>query len=120
MAIPDTSSHSHPAASIDTFASALPPWPPSPSFLLLFYLFRFVPIVRTFAPFVAGIGSMEWTEFTLYNVLGAVIWTASLTCLGYFFGNLPLVQHNFTLVVLGIVAVSVLPIVYEVLQSKRG
>jgi membrane-associated protein len=79
---------------------------------------RFVPIVRTFAPFVAGVGSMQFNVFTLYNISGAVIWTVSFTLLGYFFGNLPFVQKNFTLVVLGIVVISVLPVVYEVLTAR--
>ena len=80
---------------------------------------RFVPIVRTFAPFVAGIGSMNFSTFTLYNVVGALVWTISFTLLGYFFGNLPFVQHNFTLVVLGIVAISVLPVLYEVFTASK-
>ncbi|QDZ23280.1 DedA-like protein [Chloropicon primus] len=82
-------------------------------------LARFVPIVRTFAPFVAGVGSMEWREFSIYNVVGAIAWTTSFTLLGFFFGNLPFVQHNFTLVVLGIVAISVLPVVYEVMTTTK-
>ena len=80
-------------------------------------LARFVPIVRTFAPFVAGVGSMEWRQFTVYNVVGAAVWTVSFSLLGYFFGNLPFVQHNFTLVVLAIVGVSVLPVIYELVSS---
>ncbi|KAK9903369.1 hypothetical protein WJX75_003938 [Coccomyxa subellipsoidea] len=82
-------------------------------------LARFVPIVRTFAPFVAGIGSMPYREFGAYNVGGALLWTALFVGAGYFFGNLEFVQHNFTLVVLAIVAVSVLPIVFEVISAQR-
>lgn len=82
-------------------------------------LARFVPIVRTFAPFVAGVGSMEYREFATYNVLGAVVWTALFVGAGFTFGNLPAVQHNFTLVVLAIIAVSVLPVVWEIMQARK-
>ncbi|KAF8071019.1 dedA [Scenedesmus sp. PABB004] len=82
-------------------------------------LARFVPIVRTFAPFVAGIGSMAYARFAAYNVGGAVLWTALFVGAGFFFGNMPVVQHNFTLVVLGIVAVSVLPVAWELWQARR-
>lgn len=83
-------------------------------------LARFVPIVRTFAPFVAGVGSMSYKEFGTYNVGGALLWTVLFCGAGYLFGNLPVVQHNFTLVVLAIVLVSVVPVVIEVLQAARG
>ncbi len=75
--------------------------------------------MRTFAPFVAGIGSMAYSKFAAYNVLGAVVWTVLFVGAGFFFGNLPVVQKNFTLVVLGIVAVSVVPVVLEVLAARR-
>jgi membrane-associated protein len=81
-------------------------------------LARFVPIVRTFAPFVAGIGSMAYKTFALYNVLGAVLWTGICVGAGYLFGNIPAVHNNFSLVVLGIIAVSVLPVVYEILSVR--
>lgn len=81
-------------------------------------LARFVPIVRTFAPFVAGIGSMRYADFAFYNIAGAALWVIGFTLLGFFFGNLPAVQHNFTAVVLAIVAVSVLPIVYEIWKAR--
>ena len=82
-------------------------------------LARFVPIVRTFAPFVAGVGSMSYRQFLLYNVVGAALWVGLLTPAGYFFGNIPVVRENFTLVVLAIVAISLMPIVIESLRRKR-
>ena len=81
---------------------------------------RFVPIVRTFAPFVAGVGTMEYSRFLAYNVIGAVAWVGLFVWGGYFFGNLPAVQENFTLVILGIIAVSVLPMVIEWIKGRRG
>jgi len=82
-------------------------------------LARFVPIVRTFAPFVAGIGRMRYPRFAAYNVFGAVIWIGSLTLAGYFFGNIPLVRRNFSLVIVVIVVLSVLPAVLEMLRAQR-
>jgi membrane-associated protein len=82
-------------------------------------LSRFVPIIRTFAPFVAGVGSMQYSQFAMYNVAGALIWSVLFTGAGYLFGGLAFVQHNFTLVVLAIVAVSVVPVVFEVLQARK-
>jgi membrane-associated protein len=81
--------------------------------------FSFVPIIRTFAPFVAGIGSMPYSRFAFYNVAGALIWTFLFVGAGFFFGNLPFVRKNFTLVVLAIVVISVLPILYELWQAKK-
>jgi membrane-associated protein len=72
-------------------------------------LARFVPIVRTFAPFLAGVGKMQYSRFAIYNVVGALLWVLACTLAGFFFGNIPVVKNNFTLVVLGIVVVSVLP-----------
>jgi membrane-associated protein len=80
---------------------------------------RFVPIVRTIAPFVAGVGTMTYRRFMAYNVVGGVLWVASCTLAGYFFGNLPVVRDNFTLVILGIVAVSLVPGLIEVLRARR-
>lgn len=82
-------------------------------------LARFVPIVRTFAPFLAGVGQMSYAQFATYNVVGAVLWISSCTVAGYFFGNLPIVRDNFTLVVLGIVFVSILPAIVEYLRGRK-
>ncbi|MGC8916302.1 MAG: DedA family protein [Thermoanaerobaculum sp.] len=82
-------------------------------------LARFVPIVRTFAPFVAGIGAMTYGKFLLYNVVGGVLWVVSITLAGYFFGNIPVVRRNFTFVILGIIVVSVIPAITETLRHRR-
>jgi membrane-associated protein len=81
-------------------------------------LARFVPIIRTFAPFVAGVGAMSYRHFITYNVLGGIAWVTIFTWGGYFFGNLPFVQENFTFVVLAIILISVLPAVYEVVKER--
>jgi membrane-associated protein len=83
-------------------------------------LARFMPFVRTFAPFVAGIGSMSYSRFLAYNVVGAVLWVGGFGVLGYFFGNQPLVKKNFTLVILGIIVISVMPIVVEFIRSRSS
>ena len=82
-------------------------------------LARFVPIVRTFAPFVAGVAAMPYATFSVYNAAGAAVWVLSLTLAGAAFGTLPAVRDNFTVVCLGIVAVSVLPIVFEAVAARR-
>jgi membrane-associated protein len=79
---------------------------------------RFVPIVRTFVPFVAGAGTMTYSTFGLYNITGGIIWVGICTLAGYAFGNVPIVQENFTLVALGIVFVSLLPILVEYLRHR--
>ena len=77
------------------------------------FLARFVPIIRTFAPFVAGIGTMPYARFLAYSVAGAISWVGAARLAGYAFGNIPVVKNNFSLVVIGIIAVSLLPIVVE-------
>ena len=79
---------------------------------------RFVPIVRTFAPFVAGVGRMNYGKFLTYNIAGAILWVVSLTYAGFALGNLPFVKKNFEIIVLAIIVVSILPAVFEVLRAK--
>ena len=81
---------------------------------------RFVPIVRTVAPFVAGAGSMTYTKYITFCIIGAVLWVTGITSIGYFLGNNEWVKHNFEKVVLGIVIVSVLPLIIGVLKAKFG
>lgn len=83
------------------------------------FLARFVPIVRTFAPFVAGVGRMSYPAFISYNIFGGIIWTALFTFAGYFFGNIPFIREHFSLVVIAIILVSVLPMVYEAIKARR-
>ena len=80
---------------------------------------RFVPIVRTFAPFVAGIGKMQYAKFLRFNVIGAVLWVVGLTMLGYFFGNLKVVKENFETVIFGIIGISLLPMLIEIIRAKK-
>lgn len=79
---------------------------------------RFVPIVRTLAPFVGGIGRMHYGTFITYNVIGAILWVVGITLAGYFLGNIPIIRDNFSKVVLLIILLSILPIVFEVLKEK--
>lgn len=81
---------------------------------------RFVPIVRTFVPFVAGAGVMTYAMFVFYNIAGAFLWVGLCVGLGYLFGNVPVVKNNFSLVALGIIFVSVLPIALEMMKARRG
>jgi membrane-associated protein len=83
-------------------------------------LARFIPIIRTFAPFVAGIGTMRYRRFLAFNVIGAVGWVTSFVWIGYAFGNIPAVKERFSLVILGIIGVSVLPIALELLKGWRN
>lgn len=80
---------------------------------------RFIPIIRTFAPFVAGIGTMSYGRFATYNVVGGVLWVTLFLFAGYFFGGLPMIRSNFTLVIFGIIFVSILPPIIEVLRDRR-
>lgn len=79
---------------------------------------RFIPIVRTLAPFVAGIGKMHYKDFISFNALGGILWVVGVSALGYFFGNIPIVKENFEIVIIGIIGVSVLPVVIEFIKSK--
>lgn len=81
---------------------------------------RFLPIIRTFVPFLAGIGRMRYLRFTLYNFVGSVAWISLFVFGGYFFGNIPVIKRNFTLVILGIIFVSILPTLIGVIRHRRG
>lgn len=80
---------------------------------------RFIPIVRTFAPFVAGIGNMSYPKFLFYNIIGGLVWINLFTLAGYYFGNIPVVKHNFSLVIFAIIGLSVLPIIIEFIRKRR-
>lgn len=82
-------------------------------------LARFVPIVRTFAPFVAGVGTMNYGKFIIYNIVGGIMWVSIFTLLGYFFGNIPVIQENFHYAVFAIIGLSFIPIAYEYYQHKK-
>lgn len=79
---------------------------------------RFIPIVRTVAPFVAGAGSMNYSRYIVFCVVGALLWVPTLTLLGYFFGNMDIVKKNFELVIFGIIGISILPMIFSYLKSR--
>ena len=83
------------------------------------FLARFVPIIRTFAPFVAGVSKMSYGYFFTWNIVGGISWVATFTLLGYFFGNIPFVQNNFELVIIAIVLISLVPAVVEGLKARK-
>jgi len=83
------------------------------------FLARFVPIVRTFAPFVAGMGDMSYKYFLTYNVIGGISWVGIFVFLGYFFGNLEFVRNNFELVILAIIVISIAPLIFEAWKARR-
>ena len=83
------------------------------------FLARFVPIIRTFAPFVAGVSEMSYGHFITWNLVGGITWVATFTLLGYFFGNIPFVQDNFELVIIAIVLISFIPAVVEGLKARK-
>jgi len=80
---------------------------------------RFAPIIRTFAPFVAGIGKMTYGRFAIFNVTGAILWVTSFMVAGYAFGNIPAVKRNFQYVIIGIIIVSLIPVVYGFIQARK-
>jgi len=84
------------------------------------FLARFVPIVRTFAPFIAGIGEMSYARFAMWNVTGGFVWVFALVLAGYWFGRIPIVKDNFETVILGIVGISILPLIFEWLRARRA
>lgn len=79
---------------------------------------RFAPIVRTFAPFVAGVGTMHYRKFLFFNVIGAIVWVFTFVLAGHFFGNLPIVKKNFHIVIFGVIGVSLIPIIWPWVSSK--
>jgi membrane-associated protein len=83
-------------------------------------LARFIPIIRTFAPFVAGIGSMTYGRFIIYNISGGISWVLVFVFAGYFFGNIPFIKHNFSLVIIAIILLSILPGIIEILRHRKA
>lgn len=81
---------------------------------------RFIPIIRTFAPFVAGIGTMTYPKFILYNFVGGIVWVVLFTLCGYFFGNIPFVKNNFSITIIAIIFISILPGIIEYIKHRRN
>jgi membrane-associated protein len=81
---------------------------------------RFVPIIRTFAPFVAGIGVMNYSKFIMFNVVGGILWTFLFLSAGYWFGNIPFIRDNFSMVILAIIGISLIPVFLELIKVKFG
>jgi membrane-associated protein len=81
---------------------------------------RFIPIIRTFAPFVAGVGTMKYSKFLSYNVIGGIIWVVGFVAAGFVFGNIPAVKKNFSLVIFGIILISIIPPVLELIKQRRA
>lgn len=81
---------------------------------------RFIPIVRTFAPFVGGMGNMNYAQFARYNIVGAVLWVVSFTTLGYFFGQLPFVKEHFSWIMIAIIVFSVVPMIVEIIRHRKN
>jgi membrane-associated protein len=88
--------------------------------MLAVVLTRFFPIIRTFAPFLAGVGRMHFGRFTLFNTIGGILWVTIFTLLGYFFGGIPFVQDNFELIIIAIVVISLIPTVAGVIKARLG
>jgi membrane-associated protein len=83
-------------------------------------LARFIPIIRTFAPFVAGMGTMKYPRFLVYNIIGGICWVFLFVLVGYFFGNVPLVKQNFSMVIIAIILISVIPILISLINSRKN
>ncbi len=83
-------------------------------------LARFIPVIRTFAPFVAGIGRMDYGTFLAYNVIGGLLWTALFVFAGYFFGNIPIVKENFALAIIAVIFLSFIPLAFEMLRHRKS
>jgi membrane-associated protein len=82
-------------------------------------LARFIPIIRTFAPFVAGIGKMEYSKFISFNVIGALLWVSIITFAGFFFGNIPIIKENFTIAIFAIIFISFIPVIIELIKNRK-